>query len=472
MTKPPPNVPRESNWLTPEDRAQGELALGALNSLRKTFEHWMLLATFFYRMRKLADDRGDKKGSFRTLLDLNGFDETKVDEIGGYATVSRLVRIGEKEPEVREWHRKLQDHPETASLKWSAPTTIIKHCEALQTRPADEPGLTGTPNKRKQNDLSNARLYKEAKIEVERLQAQLKEVEEERDNSNISDKATPRDAFELLSRLWSREKCKQLAKLLMEGEYPDGPRGPSGGSSSKKSKKNAAPQREFYDEQIAQMKPTRGESNDAPATDEADAAPEPNNEPVKQDEPSVFDVALDPANVAAEKAALAAAAEKAKAEKKTRSTKGPRFIHWVGHDDQRMSIYKRFENLLVRSADLSSTAGEREQAEQAARGLLTKYSLDPTRAMIFGTPETNPLLVTLRAEHNAKWLAGRPVPPPLPETVEELNARAAAVKAQRAAARAARKAAKASKQSVDAQQRFMDKLKAEPGETTTVIYGE
>jgi hypothetical protein len=205
------NEPVESDWLSLDDREHGKLALAALGSLRKTFEHWMTLAVFFRRMRELSKEHGGKRESFQVLLLLNGFDNKHMEGIGGKSIVSKLERIAEHEDEVRKWHRGLDADKR---LKWAAPTTLEKHCPAL-LRPKS-PSDPDKPPKKSASEL---------KRENEQLLAHIDEMEASSDGGNtIVASTTAQEAYTLLTGLWQTmpHKLKQLGKLINEGD-PDAP---------------------------------------------------------------------------------------------------------------------------------------------------------------------------------------------------------------------------------------------------------
>jgi hypothetical protein len=205
---------RELEWMTPEDRAQGELALGALHALRKTFEHWMIIAKFVYRMRQLADEKGGRK-TFVRLLEQNGFE---IEEIGGKATLTRLVQIAEHEMEVREWQHELRRDEQ---LKWAAPTTIFKHCSVFHK---GEDGVTGTPTAVKRKRLDTAQSLK---VELDRANERIKELEEESDGSLFDLRHDSADdiATTIVGSI-SAHKAETLArrilKLLKDAKQPAG----------------------------------------------------------------------------------------------------------------------------------------------------------------------------------------------------------------------------------------------------------
>jgi hypothetical protein len=211
---------RELEWMTPEDRAQGELALGALHALRKTFEHWMIIAKFVYRMRQLADEKGGRK-TFVRLLEQNGFGSREIEEIGGKATLTRLVQIAEHEMEVREWHYALRRDEQ---LKWAAPTTIFKHSSVFHK---GEDGVTGMPSAGRRQRLETVQTLKGA---LEAATERIKELEQEKQQSDGSLFDLRRDSVDEIATTIvgsvSAHKAETLArrilKLLKDAKQPAG----------------------------------------------------------------------------------------------------------------------------------------------------------------------------------------------------------------------------------------------------------
>jgi hypothetical protein len=208
---------RELEWLTPEDRTQGELALNALHALRKTFDHWMIIAKFVYRMRQLADEKGGRK-TFVRLLEQNGCGPGEIEEIGGKATLTRLVQIAEHEMEVREWYHELRRDEQ---LRWAAPTTIFKHCSVFHK---GEDGVTGTPTAVKRKRLDTA---KSLKVELDRANERIKELEEESDGSlfDLCHDSADDIATTIVGSISAHKAgtlARRILKLLKDAKQPAG----------------------------------------------------------------------------------------------------------------------------------------------------------------------------------------------------------------------------------------------------------
>jgi hypothetical protein len=174
------SVPLESSWLSKDDRAEGELALGALTALRKTFSHWMVLARFLYKLQVIAEQRAQNakrnKNSFRILLEINGFDRDTVEqnlggEKGGWSTISRLIKIGKYADEVQAWY----DNEKPDMLKVAAPTTIIKHCPEI---PKADRGPAQPSKSHRDVKISEAKKFAEAEAEAKRLKRENEQLSE------------------------------------------------------------------------------------------------------------------------------------------------------------------------------------------------------------------------------------------------------------------------------------------------------
>jgi hypothetical protein len=203
------NEPREAGWLTANDLAMGELALSAINSLKKTFEHWMTQAVFFRRIREISNEHGGGRNSFQVMLLLNGIDETKIKFIGGKTTISRLEAMAAKETEVREWYNNL---PEDKKGRWNAPTTIEKWCPALQRQSQ----IKGVTSDKKLKQASLAAQLKEAERVIEQKDARIKEVEEESEGSLFD---LSRDTVDDIARVIvgrNRSKAERIARAILK----------------------------------------------------------------------------------------------------------------------------------------------------------------------------------------------------------------------------------------------------------------
>jgi hypothetical protein len=206
------NERRESHeleYLSPDDRAQAELAVQAVVALRRTFEHWMVIARFIGRMRELANKIGGR-WTFQRLLNQNGFSERLIAEIGGKTVISRLEDIAAHEIAVREWHA--NDLDDEQRYKWASPSSIKKHCPVF--REGDD-GITGTPSIKKRQRLDTV---KAAKAELEQATARIKELEEEKRDGSLFDlhQDDANDIAKTIVGTISKAKAKRIAEAILK----------------------------------------------------------------------------------------------------------------------------------------------------------------------------------------------------------------------------------------------------------------
>jgi hypothetical protein len=199
---------REIEYLSPADRAQADLALQALGALRKTFDHWMVIARFVARMRELANEKGGR-WTFQRLLEQNGLGEDRIKHIGGKAIISRLEEIAASEIAVREWHA--NDLDDEQRFKWASSTSIKRHCPVF--RKGDD-GVTGTPSTKKRKQLDTA---KAVKIELERANTRIHELEEEKRDGSLFDlrQDDANDIAKTIVGTISKHKAKRIADAIL-----------------------------------------------------------------------------------------------------------------------------------------------------------------------------------------------------------------------------------------------------------------
>lgn len=192
------NAP-EALFLSPEDRANGELARQALGSLKKTFEHWMVIAKFLVRLRERADEIGGGRKTFQRLCAQEGFGDEAIAVIGGKAIVSKLEAIGRAHIEVEKWHEVL---PANLRFKWASPSSIMRHCPYFQSEAPD-----GDGEKDEVADAVGAKKSRAEELEEE-LTAAQDEIERLKRNAGdaFTAKDRPEDVARVLFEMFSEHK--------------------------------------------------------------------------------------------------------------------------------------------------------------------------------------------------------------------------------------------------------------------------
>jgi hypothetical protein len=114
------NIPELAD-LSDGERSALDLGVDAIAALKKTFDHWLVIAHGVAIIRKQADRRGGKK-TFHRLLQRAGYG-VLVDK--SRSSLTRLVQIAAREDEVRRWRDTLT---EAQRWDWASPSAIFKHC--------------------------------------------------------------------------------------------------------------------------------------------------------------------------------------------------------------------------------------------------------------------------------------------------------------------------------------------------------
>jgi hypothetical protein len=192
------NAPGLGN-LSQETQVSCEAGRAAVATLKKTIEQWITIGRAVVRLREHADHLGGRQ-TFQRLLDREGFgrDDRGNWILGGAAVISRLERVMEKLPEVMAWHQNLKSYEQIA---WASPTSIVRHCPALQSTGSKSGGTVtvGVDLKTERDQLA---------AKVERL---------EREGGNLFTSATSaREIVTLLFDNLSEPKFAEVIKLGFE----------------------------------------------------------------------------------------------------------------------------------------------------------------------------------------------------------------------------------------------------------------
>jgi hypothetical protein len=171
-TKTNPAAPARSNVLDldPEERPSVDAAYEAVQTLKKTFEVWIVILRGLETLKAKADRMGGKK-TFQRLREQHGLRNAVVTD----AQVSNLFRISERLPEVEEWRRDELD--DKRRYRWSAPNTIIKHCPIFQ-RPSSSKPRPKPAIRKEDNAVLEARI-KELEAELVFARERIRELETE-----------------------------------------------------------------------------------------------------------------------------------------------------------------------------------------------------------------------------------------------------------------------------------------------------
>jgi hypothetical protein len=113
------NIPELAD-LSDGERSALDLGVDAISALKKTFDHWLVIAHGVAIIRKQADRRGGKK-TFHRLLQRAGYG-VLVDK--SRSSLTRLLQIAAREDEVRRWRDGLTEAQRWA---WASPSAIFKH---------------------------------------------------------------------------------------------------------------------------------------------------------------------------------------------------------------------------------------------------------------------------------------------------------------------------------------------------------
>ena len=126
------NASPELQELTEEQRTTVEDGANAVIELKKTFDHHMRIGHGLAILQEQAQKQhpDNKRNAWKV------FDELR--QQADYSTldrpyITRLLQIVEREPEVRKWRDTLTTNQRWA---WSAPQTIINHCQLFKKPPS------------------------------------------------------------------------------------------------------------------------------------------------------------------------------------------------------------------------------------------------------------------------------------------------------------------------------------------------
>jgi hypothetical protein len=107
--------------LSIDEHASVEAARSAFMALKRTFEHWITVGRGLQTLWLKAERIGDRQ-AFRRLREQAGLGESQLQK----ATVTRLLQIIEKLPEVELWRR--EQLTQKQQFEWSSPSAVFKHC--------------------------------------------------------------------------------------------------------------------------------------------------------------------------------------------------------------------------------------------------------------------------------------------------------------------------------------------------------
>ncbi len=122
MAKPGRNAPVADDY-TAQERDVLDATRSAWESIKKTFQTWVLIGEGLKLLRAKADALGGRD-AFRRLLEANdlGYFASK----RGKSTATDLLRIMAMLTEVQAWHNGLD---ETRRYDWASPRAVIQHAE-------------------------------------------------------------------------------------------------------------------------------------------------------------------------------------------------------------------------------------------------------------------------------------------------------------------------------------------------------
>jgi hypothetical protein len=143
-----------------------EAARQAWFEQKRTYERWLVIGRGIRILRRRADRLGGRQ-TFARLMAEQGFrmDGPKPERQFSKSTVTRLLQVIEREPEVTAWHKGLTPDQQIA---WASPDAIIRHCNVF-AKPKP-PGGETKPSAYEQ--------LKRANIELQEENNQLKQRED------------------------------------------------------------------------------------------------------------------------------------------------------------------------------------------------------------------------------------------------------------------------------------------------------
>jgi hypothetical protein len=121
-------LPSDAFPLSREDQQIFGAARTAISSLAKTFELWMVVARAVERAYQMAEQK-NRRDAFERILEREGIAKALGNTWASQkSTANKLRTILARLPQVEAWRATLS---ENERLRWSAPTTIYKHCSLL-----------------------------------------------------------------------------------------------------------------------------------------------------------------------------------------------------------------------------------------------------------------------------------------------------------------------------------------------------
>jgi hypothetical protein len=117
---PPPNSHHNEDALSLDEHASVEAARSAYMALRKTFETWVTVGRGLQTLWLKAERIGGRQ-TFGRLREKENLGERQLQK----ATVTRLLQIIERLPEVELWRR---DLTQKQQFEWASPSAVFKHC--------------------------------------------------------------------------------------------------------------------------------------------------------------------------------------------------------------------------------------------------------------------------------------------------------------------------------------------------------
>jgi hypothetical protein len=186
----------ESEALTSADVVVFDNARQAVDTLKKTFQTWVVIGEAVVRARDIADRRGGGK-TFMRLIEQQG-----LGRIINKTTASTLLRIMDELPGITAWRKTLT---EKQQIDWAAPTTILKRCPVF-AKPKPDPA-NKPPSKAEQTQIELAKALEEN----HRLKQQQRE-----DGDRFKTSDTARDIASTMIGMFSPSKAGEIAKLMLD----------------------------------------------------------------------------------------------------------------------------------------------------------------------------------------------------------------------------------------------------------------
>lgn len=190
------NAP-EAGALTLAEHDKIEAACTAWRSLKetikRTFELWITIGQGLQTLRNKADHLGGRS-TFERLRNQAGLGE--IDK----GTVSRLLQIMERLPEVTRWHDQL---PEYQQVEWASPSALFKHCPIVA-----KPKIADAEKR-----LSPMEKLREANIA---LQAENHSLKQREDGDRWKPTDTAHDIAVAMVGILTTTKAEQVARNILE----------------------------------------------------------------------------------------------------------------------------------------------------------------------------------------------------------------------------------------------------------------